>query len=398
MIALCWERFPKTGGITASYDFQVGDASALIGCAEESCDVVLFSCNGIDCLAGEGRARCLREVRRVLRPGGMFLFSAHNLQAVETLYAEGSAMAATLSPERRARVKAKNPPLESWRGMDEALVWDGVYGPEVELRHVYVRPGAQAAWLAESGFAEVEVISTETGRVLPAAEAAENRRGGAAFSVSKIVSEIRIYLERYFCLVRRAVGAGLRGGLAEGGAALGDEGGAFVERVEEFFFFDRFAEEGIHAGGEAGGFVVGEDGGGEGDDPGLFAFGEEFADFAGGLEAVHFGHVHVHEDEVEAAGFGGGDGFEAVVGDVGFDADFAEDGGGDFLVHEVVSARRTRSEEKAARGMGERGGGVFGFRGGVAEELGGEAGELGLRTGLLRTPRRGGRRVRAWGR
>lgn len=42
-------------------------------------DFALFSYNGIDYISDSGRLQALNEIHRVLRPGGYFMFSTHNL-------------------------------------------------------------------------------------------------------------------------------------------------------------------------------------------------------------------------------------------------------------------------------------------------------------------------------
>ena len=162
MIDLCRERFADYRG-TADFAFRVEDAAALKSCADAAFDVVLFSCNGLDCLSPERRADCLREVFRVLRTGGTFLFSAHNLQAIEACYGASSPLDAT----RRAAIRRFNAPFARYAGQDAALFWDGVYGDEGLLKHIYVQPRAQQRALASEGFTAVRVISSATGLGLP---------------------------------------------------------------------------------------------------------------------------------------------------------------------------------------------------------------------------------------
>jgi SAM-dependent methyltransferase len=72
MIRVCRTKFPNL-------QFDVTDASDLSGFADASFDAVIFSFNGIDYLApDEKREVCLRECYRVLKKGGIFIFSTHN--------------------------------------------------------------------------------------------------------------------------------------------------------------------------------------------------------------------------------------------------------------------------------------------------------------------------------
>lgn len=64
-------KFPKARIIA-------GDARDIDHAADGSYDFVLFSYNGLDSISHEDRLRVMTEVRRVLKPGGIFMFSSHN--------------------------------------------------------------------------------------------------------------------------------------------------------------------------------------------------------------------------------------------------------------------------------------------------------------------------------
>lgn len=57
---------------------ETADARDLSRFTEASFDAVVFSFNGIDSIAHEDRLEVLSQVRRVLRPDGVFAFSSHN--------------------------------------------------------------------------------------------------------------------------------------------------------------------------------------------------------------------------------------------------------------------------------------------------------------------------------
>jgi ubiquinone/menaquinone biosynthesis C-methylase UbiE len=73
MVAACKRRFPQ-------WEFRWGDARDLGIFDQETFDFVMFSYNGLDYVGDEDRRRVLGEVLRVLRKGGVFAFSSHNLE------------------------------------------------------------------------------------------------------------------------------------------------------------------------------------------------------------------------------------------------------------------------------------------------------------------------------
>ncbi len=73
LVAVCGENHP---GVRVLH-MDARDMSAF---SDNSFALVMFSFNGIDAVDHDGRLAILREFARVLKPGGLALFSTHNLR------------------------------------------------------------------------------------------------------------------------------------------------------------------------------------------------------------------------------------------------------------------------------------------------------------------------------
>ncbi|WP_198807038.1 class I SAM-dependent methyltransferase [Leptolyngbya sp. BL0902] len=81
MIAACRARFGSDGP-----NMAVMDARDLSTFADNSFDLIWFSYNGLDYVSHTDRLQILQEVHRVGKPGGSFVFSSHNLQAMAHVF------------------------------------------------------------------------------------------------------------------------------------------------------------------------------------------------------------------------------------------------------------------------------------------------------------------------
>ncbi len=76
MVAASQARYPK-------HRFEHADARDLRSIPDGSIDLAVFSCNGISMVGHEDRLAIMREVHRVLKPGGVFLFTTYNRNSPE---------------------------------------------------------------------------------------------------------------------------------------------------------------------------------------------------------------------------------------------------------------------------------------------------------------------------
>jgi SAM-dependent methyltransferase len=177
MVEHCRQRFPGT-------DVRVGDLADLPATSEGPFDAVLMADNLIDVSDDAGRRRVLADARGLLAPGGLLVFSSHNLDhwdsaapGLSSRVKKAALAAARRSPAGWARTARSFPagrrnhrrlgPLQ-YRGGDHAIVNDVAHN--YALLHYYIGRVAQEQQLADVGLKVVEVLEAD-GTVVPAGEA-----------------------------------------------------------------------------------------------------------------------------------------------------------------------------------------------------------------------------------
>jgi SAM-dependent methyltransferase len=178
MVAATGKRWPDL-------DVRVDDARTLQTVPDDSCDGVVFSYNGIDAVGHDERQAVYDNVRRVLRPGGAFLYS--------TLHKDGPAFRArpwapaplpwvvgSLAPPRRgpalrsaaraARAARAAAGTSSWRrneakrvdGEDWSVAPNAAHGFGL-LTH-FTTVAGELARLERAGFEPMATFAAEDGR------------------------------------------------------------------------------------------------------------------------------------------------------------------------------------------------------------------------------------------
>ena len=167
------ERARQLLGEDDRVELVVGDARDLSSVGGPF-DFVQFSFNGIDAVGHEDRLKILSEVRRVLKPDGRFLFSAHSLGALplttkrprprhRSLF-DIREFLATLEDARYAwRVRKSNRAIDlaTARGRGWTVIRDVAHG--FGLQVYYVDPVEQLKQLREAGLEEIAIFD-EFGR------------------------------------------------------------------------------------------------------------------------------------------------------------------------------------------------------------------------------------------
>ena len=169
MVTACQQRHPQLV-------FRQADARDLSAFPEGHFDVVLFSFNGIDYVGHDDRARVLQQVARILKTGGVFVFSSHNLAAVpgasylrETFRVDLSwnplhSAKAVVRAGRGIYNYARNAPAQQ-RTADYAILTDPAHG--FVLRTYYVTADAQRRQLVAAGFSSLVDIEPGTDEAIP---------------------------------------------------------------------------------------------------------------------------------------------------------------------------------------------------------------------------------------
>jgi SAM-dependent methyltransferase len=183
MVAHCQRAYPQAA-------VRVGDLGEIGASTDGVFDAIIAVDNVLDVFGDSERRRVLSDLRALLAPGGILIFSSHNLAplaGVAEALSSGSGSrlggrvrrllskslidlgSATMRMPRVALTRARNrrrlAPLE-FRSSDFAIVNDLAHN--YALLHYYIGRDAQARQLDELGYELVECLDPEGHTVAPA--------------------------------------------------------------------------------------------------------------------------------------------------------------------------------------------------------------------------------------
>ncbi|MBL7877467.1 MAG: class I SAM-dependent methyltransferase [Cyclobacteriaceae bacterium] len=163
MVKACKTRF-----FEFPYQFLTEDVRSLRNFNTNEFDLVLFSFNGLDSISPDDRELALAQIKRVLKPKGMFIFSSHNLLAAPNLIAYSFPLSiSALKRNYRSFVLRKlNPPIPKLQNQNFAMIVDGSHA--YQIRNYWVKPVYQISVLQAHGFSVERVYDLQGRELTPA--------------------------------------------------------------------------------------------------------------------------------------------------------------------------------------------------------------------------------------
>lgn len=164
MIAACQKRFSNH---SEHISFQVCDVRNMTVFENHTFDFILFSFNGIDYISHEDRLKAFAEIKRILKSGGYFCFSSHNLQSIDKLFEFKKQIYLQIGmPKKIVRwfltrfVFNKNANISELKNCQFAVFNDGA--ERWGIQTYYIKPAEQIKQL-QALFDEIRVFLLENG-------------------------------------------------------------------------------------------------------------------------------------------------------------------------------------------------------------------------------------------
>lgn len=179
MVEHCRQIYPEA-------NVRLGDLTALSASVRGRFDAIVAADNVLDVLDDSERRRVLGELRELIVPGGVLIFSSHNLAYVDRKRAAAGRRSAggarrglellseatsrplgevariALGMPRRIRNRRRMAPLER-RAADHAIINDAAH--DYALLHYYIARDDQDRQLADVGYELIECLDVDGSRV-----------------------------------------------------------------------------------------------------------------------------------------------------------------------------------------------------------------------------------------